>query len=281
MPGTNTRAHEKARGLGCDALIFDLEDSVAPDAKEEARTIILAALEGADKNFGGREVVVRVNGFDTPWGEDDIRTLGGAKAKPNILIPKVADPETVVHAGDLLDDVDGGRLWSMMETARGIQAIDEIANAHTRLDLFCMGLEDLAKELHADNSGDRGPMLYALERSVMAARAFGLGILDGVYRAIDDDAGFAAVCEQGRRLGFDGKQVIHPRQIGPANAAFAPSAEAVDEARRMIAAFEEATARGEGLVVLDGAMVEALHVDEAHRLVAFADAVAAREKQNP
>ncbi|MBT7527313.1 MAG: CoA ester lyase [Rhodospirillales bacterium] len=282
MPGTNVRAHEKAKGLSTDVLIFDLEDSVAPDAKADARNAIIAALKTG--GYGRRELVGRVNGFDTPWGEDDIRAIAGLDAGEGahaVLIPKVEDPATVRRAGDLLDAAGGDtRLWSMMETARGVLGAAEIAAAHERLDMFTMGLEDLAKELHADNSGDRLAMLYALEHSVMAARAYGLGILDGVYPAFDDADGFQAVCEQGRRLGFDGKQLIHPRQIDPANVAFSPSPDAVSEARRMIDAFEQAEASGEGITVLDGAMVEALHVVEAKQLVAFADAISALETES-
>ena len=275
MPGTNARAHEKAKTLAADVLIFDLEDSVAPDAKEAARAQVGAAI--AAGGFGRREIVVRVNAMDTPWAEADLRAAA-ASGVHGVLLSKVSGPDDVRAAGDLLEaEGAGARLWAMVETARAVLAAPEIAAAHARLTLFTMGLEDLAKELRAEVDGARTAMLYALERSLLAARANGLGAIDAVYPAFADDAGFAAVCAQGRGLGFDGKQVIHPRQIAPANAAFAPSGAAVIEAKRMIAAFGEAAGRGEHVAVVDGRMVEALHVAEARRIVDFADAIAALE----
>jgi citrate lyase subunit beta/citryl-CoA lyase len=272
MPGTNARAHDKARSLACDVVIFDLEDSVAPDAKTAARERIVACL-GAG-GYGARELVVRINNPATDHGRNDLVMASRAGADA-VLIPKVTGAEEVRAAGRMLDELGvRARLWVMMETARGVLAAPDIAAAHPRLAVFAMGLEDFAKELHADNAPPRTAMLYALERTVLVARAYGLGVLDGVYPAFDDDAGFAAACAQGAALGFDGKQLIHPRQIAAANAAFAPSAEAVAEARRIIAAFEEAQARGKGLAVLDGRMVEALHADEARALVAFAQEIA-------
>ncbi len=273
MPGTNGRAHEKAKTLAADVLIFDLEDSVAPDAKDDARDQVCAAI--AAGGFGRREIVIRVNAMDTPWAEADLRAAAATGAH-GVVLPKVSGPDDVRAAGDLLD-AEGATagLWAMVETARAVLAAPEIAAAHSRLALFTMGLEDLAKELRAEVDGARTSMLYALERSLLAARAHGLGAIDAVYPAFSDDAGFAAACAQGRGLGFDGKQVIHPRQIAPANAAFAPSAEAVIEAKRMIAVFGQAAAKGEHVAVLDGRMVEALHVAEAQRVVAFAEAVAA------
>lgn len=272
MPGTNARAHEKAKALAADVLIFDLEDSVAPEAKGEARDQVLAAI-GAG-GFGRREIVIRVNAMGTPWAADDLRAVARSGAE-GVVLPKVRGPEDVRAAADLLVSEGGtAALWAMMETAAAILAAPEIAAAHDRLAVFTMGLEDLAKELRAEMDGARTALLYALERSVMAARAHGLGIIDAVYPAFDDD-GFAAACAEGRRLGFDGKQVIHPRQIAAANAAFGASAEAVAEARRVIAAFDAARRTGSHVAVLDGRMVEALHADEARRLVAFADAVRA------
>ncbi len=274
MPGTNSRAHEKAKSLAADVLIFDLEDSVAPDAKDDARAQVCAAI--AAGGFGRREIVIRVNAMDTSWAEADLRAA--ASGAHGIVLPKVSGPDDIRAAGDLLDaEASSARLWAMIETARAVLAAPEIAAAHARLALFTMGLEDLAKELRAEIDGARTSMLYALERSVLAARAHGLGIIDAVFPAFTDDEGFAAACTQGRGLGFDGKQVIHPRQIGPANAAFAPSAEAVIEAKRMIAAFAEASAKGEHVAVLDGRMVEALHVAEAQSVVAFGEAIAALE----
>lgn len=277
MPGSNARALEKGRSLPADVLIFDLEDSVAPDSKAAARDQVLVALKAG--SYGARELVVRVNGLDTPWGADDMRAAAAAGAHA-VLLPKVQAPAEIAAAGGILDGTgQATRLWAMMETARGVLAAPEIAAAHGRLALFAMGLEDFAKELHADNAPPRTAMLYALERTVLVARAFGLGVLDGVYPAFTDDDGFRAACDQGRALGFDGKQLIHPRQVAIANDAFAPSPEAVDAARRVISAFEDARARGEGVAVLDGRMVEALHVAEARALVAYAEAIAARANE--
>lgn len=277
MPGTNRRAHEKARDLPADVLIFDLEDSVAPDAKADARAAVLEAVSSG--GYGNRELVVRINSLDTPWGEAD---LWAAAAVPisAVLLPKVENPEAVRRVGDALETQGQTQgqgqgpttcLWVMMETTRAILAAEEIADSHPGLQMMCMGLEDLATELRADNGPPRTSMLYALERCVLVARAYGLGVLDGVYPAFDDDEGFAAACAQGRALGFDGKQLIHPRQVAAANAAFAPSQEAVMAARKVIEAFEAAKAAGEGITVLDGRMIEALHVEEARRIVALAD----------
>lgn len=274
MPGTNTRAHDKGRELPCDVLVFDLEDSVAPDAKNAAREQVCARI--AAGGYGTREIVVRVNGADTPWGAADLAAAAGSGVQA-ILLPKVTGPHDIVAAGKRLDDLGVGvRLWAMMETARGVLDAPAIAVAHPRLEVFAMGLEDFAKELHADKSAPRTTMLYALERTVLVARAFGLGVLDGVYPAFTDDAGFAAECAQGRALGFDGKQLIHPRQVDAANAAYSPAPEAVAQARRLIAAFDAARATGAGVAVLDGHMVEALHVAQARALIAFAEAIASR-----
>lgn len=274
MPGSNERALEKGRSLPADVLILDLEDAVAPDAKAAARDAVSAAL--ASGRYGGRECVVRINPLDTPWGADDLAAAARAGAG-SVLLPKVAAAAEIAAAGAALEATGRAtRLWAMMESARGVLDAPEIARAHPRLDLFAMGLEDFAKELHADNSPPRTAMLYALERVVLVARAHGLGVLDGVYPAFQDDEGFKAACAQGAMLGFDGKQLIHPRQIEAANAAFAPAPADVAEARRLIEAFDAARARGDGVAVLDGRMIEALHVARARALIAFADAIAAR-----
>lgn len=275
MPGTNTRAHEKARELAADVVIFDLEDSVAPEAKPGARDQVRAAI--AAGGFGRREIAIRVNAMDTPWAEDDLRAaaISGAGA---IVLPKVSGPEDVRAAAELLDrEGAGAALWAMVESPRAVLAAPEIAAAHGRLEMLTMGIEDLAKDLKVEVDGARTALLYALERSVLAARAAGLGIIDAVYPAFNDDEGFAAVCAHGRMLGFDGKQVIHPRQIAAANAAFSPAADKVAEARRIVDAFEAAAAQGEHVAVLDGCMVEALHVEEARRLLALSAAIAALE----
>lgn len=275
MPGTNARAHEKAKTLAADVLIFDLEDSVAPDAKVEARDRVAAAI--AAGGFGEREILVRINAMNTPWAADDLAAAAGAGADA-VVLPKVSDPGDIRAAGEILEAHSAAAaLWAMMETARAILAASEIAGAHGRLAVLIMGLEDLAAELKARLDGPRAALMYALERSVLAARAHGLGIIDAVYPAFDDDAGFAAACAQGRMLGFDGKQVIHPRQIDAANAAFGPSADELARARRVIAAFEAAVARGAHVATLDGRMVEALHAAEAHRILALAEAIARLE----
>ncbi len=271
MPGTNARAHDKAKELACDVLIFDLEDSVAPDAKAAARDQVAARIEAG--GYGSREVVLRVNGADTPWFGDDLAAAARSGVDA-VLLPKVSSAAEVRAAGQALDRMGtDARLWAMMETARAVLDAPDIAGAHPRMALFAMGLEDFAKELHADKSPPRTSMLYALERTVLVARACGLGVLDGVYPAFNDEAGFAAECAQGRALGFDGKQLIHPRQVVAANAAFSPAPEAIAEARRIIAAFETARAAGAGVAVLDGRMIESLHVAEARALIAFADAI--------
>ena len=275
MPGTNARAHEKAKTLAADVLIFDLEDTVAPSAKADARAQVLAAL--GKGGFGRSELVVRVNAMDSPWAEADLLAVVGSGAQ-GVILPKVTGPNDICRAAAVLDGEGSDiALWSMMETARAILAADEIAGAHDRLAVFTMGLEDIAKELHADAGGDRLAMLYALERCVLAARANGLGIIDAVFPDFGDDEGLAAACAQGRGLGFEGKQLIHPRQIELANTVFGPSAEAVAEAKRVIEAFDEAARKGEHVAVLDGRMVEALHAADARRLVAFAEAIASFE----
>lgn len=274
MPGTNARAQDKAKTLACDVVIFDLEDSVAPEAKARARTEVAARL--AAGGYGGRELVVRINGTETPWGAEDLAAAARAGADA-VLLPKVATAEDVLVAGRALQAHGAPtRLWAMMETASGVLDAPAIAAAHPRLDLFAMGLEDFAKELRASKAAPRTAMLYALERTVLVARAHGLGVLDGVYPAFDDDTGFAAECAQGAMLGFDGKQLIHPRQIDAANAAFAPSPAAIAAARALIAAFEAARAKGEAIAVLDGRMIESLHVAEARALIAYAEACGQR-----
>ena len=277
MPGTNERAHEKARTLPADVLIFDLEDSVAPEAKDDARRKVVETVD-ADL-YRRREIMIRVNAVGTPWAEADLLAAARSKAG-GIVLPKVTCPEDVRRAGEAIAAEGGAaRLWVMMETARAVSAAEEIAGAHEKLAGFTMGLEDLAKELGAEGGGDRLPMLYSLERCVLAARAHGLAIIDAVFPAFADDEGLAASCAQGRRLGFDGKQLIHPRQIETANKLFGPSGDALREARRIVDAFAEAKAQGAHVAVLDGRMVEALHVEEARRVIALVEVIAALERE--
>lgn len=276
MPGSNARALEKAKELPADCLILDLEDAVAPDAKELARDQVCAAVKGG--GYGGRELIIRVNGLDTPWGREDI--VAAAAAAPDaILVPKVDSAAMVRNAESL---VEGGgapattSLWAMMETPRGILHAEEIAAASERLTCFVMGTNDLAKELHAAHTPQRLPMLPALGICLLAARAFGKTIIDGVYNDLQDEEGFEAVCRQGLELGFDGKTLIHPRQVEPCNRIFSPSEEELAQAQKIIAAFEAAQAEGRGVVTVDGRMVENLHVENAKRMVAMAEAIRAR-----
>ncbi|TWB62120.1 HpcH/HpaI aldolase/citrate lyase family protein [Nitrospirillum viridazoti] len=281
MPGSNARALEKARELDADVLILDLEDAVAPDAKEQARAQVLAAV--AAGGFGRREVLIRTNGLDTPWGHADLAAAARSGAH-GVLIPKVESDEAVRQADRLLAAHGAPRelaLWVMMETALGMLNAKEIAAASPRLAGLVLGTSDLAKELHAHHTPLRLPMITALGLCLLAARAHGLAILDGVHLDLDDDAGLDASCRQGVELGFDGKTLIHPKQLAAANAAFAPDAASLDRARRIIAAHAEAMARGKAVVLVDGRLVEALHVAEAHRLVALAEAISGTDLPAP
>jgi citrate lyase subunit beta / citryl-CoA lyase len=273
MPGSNTRALEKARGLAADGLILDLEDAVAPESKAMARANVAAALRAG--GYGRRELVVRVNGLASPWGYDDIAAAALMKADA-VLLPKVESADTVRQAATLLAAAGAPNslaLWCMMETPMGMLHAEEIAAASPRVAGFVMGTSDLAKDLHARHTRDRLPMLTALGLCLLAARAYRLAILDGVHLDLADDEGFAQICRQGRELGFDGKTLIHPKTIAAANEAFAPTAEEVALARRIIAAHAEAEAAGKGVVLVDGKLIETLHVEDAHRTVALADQI--------
>lgn len=277
MPGSNPRALAKGKELPADALILDLEDAVAPDAKAAGREAIATAL--ADKaSYGHRELAVRVNGLDTAWGHADLAAMATAGADA-VLLPKVESADMVRRAVAVLDAAGAPStlpIWCMMETPRGVLHAEAIAD-HARVGCFVMGTSDLTKDLLARHTAERLPMLPSLGICLLAARAAGIGIVDGVYLDLDDAEGFAVSCEQGRDLGFDGKTLIHPKQIAAANDAFGPSAAAVALARRQIEAYEQALAAGQGVAVLDGKLVENLHVAEAKRLVALAEAIAARE----
>ncbi len=277
MPGSNARAMEKARELPVDAVIFDLEDAVAPDAKATARTLIVQALQKG--GFGNREVLVRINGLDTTWWLDD---LAVAAAGPDaVLVPKVSTPEQLRDVAKHLVGVCAEarvRVWAMMETPLAMLNARDIAAAardpQTRLAGFVMGTNDLAKDTRARILPGRAPMLPWLMNCVAAARAFGLDILDGVYNELGNTEGFAAECQQARDLGFDGKTLIHPQQIAPCNAAFSPNEEEVAWARKIITVFELPENRNKGVIQVDGRMVEILHADMARRTVAIADAIA-------
>ena len=273
MPGANTRALEKARSLPADALIFDLEDAVAPEAKEAARTNVVLAAES--RAYGKREIVIRCNGLGTPWGEADIEAIAKSGADA-ILVPKVESAAQVTHVVSLLDTAGAPTdmaVWAMMETPKGMLRAEEIAGAHPRLGLFVMGTNDLVKDMRARHTPMRLPMITALGIGMLAARAHGLAILDGVYNDIQDTAGFRAVCQQGLEMGFDGKTLIHPSQVEPWNEIFAPSAAELEMAGKIVAAFKAAQAEGKGVVTVDGRMIENLHVEQAERALALASAI--------
>ena len=280
MPGSNTRALEKAKTLPTDGVILDLEDSVAPDAKEAARAQVVDMVKAG--GFGTREVFIRVNGVDTPWHADDL--AAAAHAAPDaILVPKISNPEMLEMIGRRLLDMGTDhktRIWAMIETPLAIFNILSIAaeakDSESRLSGFVMGTNDLAKDTRARLVPGRAPMLGWLSTCVAAARIYGIDILDGVYNDIGNADGFAMECRQGVELGFDGKTLIHPNQIAPCNTAFSPSPEEIALARKMIAAFDLPENKSKGVVSIDGRMVERLHADMARRTVAVAEAIAAK-----
>jgi Citrate lyase beta subunit len=272
IPGSKDRALDKARSLAADAIIFDLEDAVAIEEKANARELLANTLASAD--YGPRGKLVRINGFDTEWGERDLEVVSLARPEA-ILLPKVnsaADIESLARKLDARADTANTTIWAMMETPLGILNAQAIAAA-PRMAGFIMGTNDLAKELNCRFRADRLPMQYALQTCLMAARAAGIVAVDGVYNAFKDEGGLRAECEQGRDLGFDGKTLIHPAQLEIANAVFAPDAAAIDLARRQIAAFDEATAKGLGVAVVDGKIVENLHIVTARGVLARAEAI--------
>lgn len=274
IPGSKDRALDKARGLAADAIIFDLEDAVAPGEKEAARETLKAAL--AQGGYGQRTLLVRINALDTDWALDDLASLTGV-ALDAVLLPKVADAAAVTALSDAMDDagIDASvAIWAMIETPMGVLNAAEIG-AHPRMAGFVLGTNDLAADLQIAG-GDRAAMMTALQLTVLAARATGVACIDGVYNAFKDEAGLIAECTEGRGLGMDGKSLIHPAQLAPANAVFAPDPEALELARRQIEAFEAADT---GVAVLDGKIVENLHVAAARRILAQADVIAAMEAE--
>ncbi|HUG62178.1 MAG TPA: CoA ester lyase [Methylomirabilota bacterium] len=281
MPGSNARALEKARALPVDALILDLEDAVAPEAKDVARDQVAAAV--AARGFGDREVLVRVNGPATPWGEADL--AAAIACRPDaILLPKVSAPADLDRAAAALDAADPDRriaLWAMVETPLAILDIRNIAATArapgARLAGFVLGTNDLAKDTGARLVPGRAPMTPWLMIALAAARAFGVAAIDGVYNDVDDDAGFAAECAEARDMGFDGKTLVHPRQIGPANAAFTPTAEEVAFAEAVVQTFARPENAGRGVLRVEGRMVERLHAEMAARTLAMMQTIAARD----
>jgi len=276
MPGSNPRALDKARTLAADGLILDLEDAVAPDAKDMARTMVVDAI--AAGGYGFRELLIRVNGLATPWAIADVAAAAGSGAD-GVLIPKVESADMVRQVEAIM--VANGApahmaIWCMMETPRGILHAEEIAGASPRMGGLVMGTSDLAKDLHCAHTRDRLPMLTSLSLCLLAARASGLAAIDGVHLDLDDDEGFAHACRQGLELGFDGKTLIHPKTIDAANCVFAPSEAEVSWSRKIIAAHAEAAAAGKGVVVVDGKLIENLHVENARRIVGLAERIAAQ-----
>jgi len=274
MPASNTRAIEKARDLPCDVVILDLEDAVAPEAKDEARSNAVAAAQAG--GFGPRELVIRANGLDTPWGETDLATAGTAGADA-VLVPKISSRQDLSDVRARLPrDLP---VWAMIETCAAVFRLEALGAASRELGVtaWVMGTNDLAKEMRCRLTVDREPLQAALSLSVMAARAHGIAVLDGVFNEIADADGLARQCVQAAAFGFDGKSLIHPSQVGPANAAFTPEADAVAWARTVVAAFETPAAAGKGVLKVEGRMVERLHYDDARRLIAVAEAIAARE----
>jgi|TARA_B110001454_G_C12641057_1_gene401197 citrate lyase subunit beta/citryl-CoA lyase len=274
MPAANERALEKAKNLEADALIFDLEDAVSPKNKELARDQACAAASSSE--YGNRELTIRCNGLDTPWGTDDV--LAAAAAAPAaVVIPKVDGPDYLDQVSTLLDK--GGappstRIWAMVETPSGILKVDQIAG-HERIAVMVMGTNDMAKELRATITPNRHALLPYLAKCLLSARAADIGILDGVYNDIKDETGFSSVCLQGAQMGFDGKTLIHPNQVAPTNKIFSPSLDELDFHRQVIEEFEAAEKDGRGVLTVNGKMIENLHVDEARRALAIAEAIAA------
>ena len=273
MPGANDKALEKAKTLPTDAIIFDTEDSVAPDMKSTARDKVAAA--AASGEYGDRELTIRVNSLETVWATDDLRSAAAA-GPSGIVVPKVGSAADVAQVEKIIEAAgvpDHTTIWAMLETPAAIENAVEIATSSERLAVLIMGTNDLAKELHAGLVPGRAPLLWGLARCVNAARFADKVILDGVYNDVKNPDGFAAECAQGAEMGFDGKTLIHPTQVDPANAAFAPSADEIEYSRRVIEAFEAGIAEGKGVVTVDGKMIENLHVDNARRAIAFADAL--------
>ncbi|MEH6550492.1 MAG: CoA ester lyase [Pseudomonadales bacterium] len=273
MPASNMRAMDKARSLAADCIVFDLEDAVDPDAKQQAREQLLEAL--AQGGYGERELIVRVNALGTPWGVDDLVAVAQSGAH-SVCLPKVESVAYVRRVADKLAEhgaPDMG-IWVMAETPAGIQNIDEIAAAHDQIDVILMGTSDLAKELRVPHTPERTGFLYSLSRCIIAARANGLDAIDGVYLDLEDTTAYEAICQQGRELGFDGKSLIHPKQIDCANAVFGPSSVEIAHSRRVLEVWQKAEAAGTALAVLDGKLVEILHAEEAERVLLLADSVA-------
>lgn len=277
LPGNKARALEKGKTLPADVLIFDLEDAVGPDAKAESRTRVCDAVSSG--GYGPREIVVRINGMGTDWHDDDLAAVAGSAAD-GVLVPKVEKGEQVqalVAALDGLGAPESLRLWVMIETPRSFLRAEEIASASDRLAAMVIGTNDLVNDLHGLHVPGRAPVVPALSLAVLGARAEGRAILDGVFNAISDEDGLRAEARQGREMGFDGKTLIHPSQLGPANEVFGPSPKELDDARKIVSAYEQAAAVGDSVITVDGRMIESLHVRDAQRILALAERISEME----
>jgi citrate lyase subunit beta / citryl-CoA lyase len=279
LPGNNARAQEKAKTLAADVLIFDLEDAVGPDAKADSRAKVCDAV--TSEGYRPREIVVRINGFGTDWHDDDLAAVAGSGAD-GVLVPKVETGQQVEALAAALDRLNAPasvQLWAMIETPRAFLRIEEIVSASERLGVLVIGTNDLVNDLHGLHVPGRAPVIPALALAVLGARATGKAILDGVFNAIKDDDGFRAEARQGREMGFDGKTLIHPSQIAPANQVFGPSQKELEDARNIVSAYEEAQAAGKSVITVDGRMIESLHVRDAQRILTLADLITELEPQ--
>jgi citrate lyase subunit beta / citryl-CoA lyase len=277
LPGNNARALEKGKTLPADVLIFDLEDAVGPDAKADSRTKVRDTISSRD--YRPREIVVRINGLGTEWHDDDLVAVAGSAAH-GVLVPKVETGEQVQALAARLDTLDAPRslrLWVMIETPRSFLKAEEIASASDRLAALVVGTNDLVNELHALHVPGRAPVVPALSLAVLGSRAAGKAILDGVFNDITDEGGFRAEAQQGREMGFDGKTLIHPSQIAPANDLFGPSQKELANARKIVSAYEQARAAGNSVITVDGRMIESLHVRDAQRILTLAERISELE----
>lgn len=271
MPGSNARALEKSRVLPADSLILDLEDAVAPAEKERAREQVFA--EVAKGGYGHREIAVRINPLMSDWGAQDLEAV--AKSDVNaVVLSKVETARQIQDVAYILNEKPDIDIWAMIETPMGVLNIEQIANAHERLTVVVMGTSDLSKDLHVPHTDDRIGFQYALSKCVLAARAYGLAIIDGVFLDLNNDKGLVQACEQGRDLGFDGKSLIHPKQIQISNRLFSPSRATIEHAHLIIEAWEQSERQGSGVVVVDGKLIESLHVEEAKRILAVSEVIA-------
>jgi citrate lyase subunit beta/citryl-CoA lyase len=278
MPGSNVRAMEKAKSLLADSFIIDLEDAVAPREKANARANVVNAINGGafkDGDKGHREVAIRINSLATDWGRADLQAVIETSINA-VALPKVESAEQILELAEALKKYPAIAIWAMIETPRGVLNVEKIVAAHPKLNVLVMGTSDLANDLRVPHTDDRMGLLYALSKCVMVARAHDLNVIDGVHLDLQNDKGFLLSCEQARNLGFDGKSLIHPKQISTANRIFSPTRGTVDHAEQVIEAWKKAEKEGSGVVVVNGKLVENLHVAEAKRILAVVKAIELR-----